>query len=178
MGCKEIWRLSVAILAVAVLTACIAGASSNSLPFEPTPEHLQKREMRTRMYEGISEASILSASAGVLQDLGFRIIESEPKLGVVIGDKVSDVHEDDILGFIFSIFTLSDDDYQKFWISIAVRPASTENDDNHYVSVTFQRIVWNDDNQIIRSGNLEAPELYQDFFDRLSKSVFLEAQGI
>ena len=186
MGWKEIRRLSGAVLAAAVLTACTGGASSTSTsrPFEPSPGHLQNREMRTKLYEGISEANILSACAGVLQDMGFSIEESETKLGVVTGEKISDASSknEDLITIIVSLLTLSDDepepDYQKYWISVAVRPASAGNAENHHVSVTFQRIVWNTDDEIMKRETLVVPEIYQDFFNRLSKSVFLEAQGI
>ena len=42
-----------------------------------TPKSLEKRRLQTRIYEGILEVDILAASAGVIQDLGFNIDESE-----------------------------------------------------------------------------------------------------
>ena len=145
--------------------------------------------MRTKLYEGISEANILSACAGVLQDMGFSIEESETKLGVVIGEKIVDIANSknegliDIIGSLLAAAYGFDDDepepdYQKYWISVAVRPASAGNAENHHVSVTFQRIVWNTDDEIMKRETLVVPEIYQDFFNRLSKSVFLETQGI
>ena len=85
------WRLTGAVLAVAVLTSCMAGSPQF---FEPTPEVLQNREMKTRNYEGISDVDILSASAAALQDLGFSIDESETKLGIIVGSKRSDASSD------------------------------------------------------------------------------------
>jgi hypothetical protein len=46
------------------------------------------------------------------------------------------------------------------------------------VRVTFSRIVWNDSNAVSKAERLEAPEMYQEFFDKLSKSLFLEEQKI
>jgi len=46
------------------------------------------------------------------------------------------------------------------------------------VRVTFQRIVWDEQGRVSRSESLEDPELYQEFFFKLSKAVFLEAHGI
>jgi hypothetical protein len=59
-----------------------------------------------------------------------------------------------------------------------VRPTSTANAGNHAVSVTFQRTVWDTDDKISKQETLEVSEIYQDFFERLSQSVFLEGQGI
>lgn len=46
------------------------------------------------------------------------------------------------------------------------------------VRVTFQRVVRNTQNQITICESLTDPQIYQEFFDKLSKSIFLEAQGI
>jgi hypothetical protein len=46
------------------------------------------------------------------------------------------------------------------------------------VRVTFQRTVWNQAGQMTRNESLDDPELYREFFFKLSKSVFLDAQGI
>ena len=70
------------------------------------------------------------------------------------------------------------DDYQKLWASIVIRPTSEDDDKTHYVRVTFQRIVWDTEGEIDRMQSLSEPEMYQKFFDLLSKSVFLEGQKI
>ena len=179
-------NLLLPLLAIMVLVLTSCGSSIPKGAFKLTPELLQKRVLKTRKYEGISEVDILSASAGVLQDLGFNIDESESKLGLIVGSKVRDATEigqevwwwTKALLLRWTAFTDETDDYQKFRASVVIRPISKDNDKTHYVSVTFQRIVWDTADKISKQETLNEPEIYQEFFDRLSKSVFLEGQKI
>ena len=49
--------------------------------------------------------------------------------------------------------------------------------DSFFVRVTFQRIVRRTDNSTYVE-TLGDAELYRDFFEKLSKAVFLEAQKV
>ena len=149
-----------------------------------SPESLERRTLQTRKYEGISESAILAASAGVMQDLGFNIDESETKLGVIVASKERDAREvvQVALSVFFKIMTFGGempyDKHQKLRVSLVVRPADENDDKKHFVRVTFQRTVWNTENQISRIEGLDQPEIYQEFFERLSKAVFLEGHKL
>ena len=184
------------------IMALIVVGCGSSLPrhiLRLTPDALQNRVLQTKKYEGISEADLFSASTGVIQDLGFIIDESETNLGLIVGSKDRDAPPDakqrtvQVLGTTFmtlavlmAVLTGQDmdgdinvptvDDYQRFWASIVIRPTSENDDNTHVVRVTFQRIVWNNEDKIARRESLDEPEMYQEFFDLLSKSVFLKGQ--
>ena len=160
-----------------VMALIVAGCGS-SLPkhlLRLTPDTLQNRVLQTRKYEGISEADLLSASTGVIQDLGFIIDESEINLGLIVGSKNRDAPPDatqrvvQVLGTIAAIMAAlggaenvdvpAVDDYQKLWASVVIRPTPEDNDKTHYVRVTFQRIVWNDKDEIDRMQSLEGQKI-------------------
>jgi hypothetical protein len=46
------------------------------------------------------------------------------------------------------------------------------------IRITIQRLVWDYANKLTRIDSVEEPKVYQVFFERLSKSIFLEAQQI
>ncbi len=152
-----------------------------------TPQSLEQRQIETRRYDGISERDLITASINLLQDLGFNFENSETELGTIIASKQRDSEKleasrTEFLSsmLLFSaIFPVRKD--QTTRVAIVVRPVFDSNGetiaDSHLVRVTFQSIVLRTDNNT--SGKtLSDPELYQGFFEKLSKSVFLEAQEI
>ncbi len=152
---------------------------------------LERKQLQTRRFEGISEDNLLSACNGVLQDLGFNLDESETDLGVLVASKQRDATNPwQVAGKIALAFMsalsgsspsdLAIDKAQKIRISLVARPASTsyEGDESHLVRITFQRIIWNTQGKITRREGIYDAEIYQEFFEKLSKAVFLEAEQI
>jgi hypothetical protein len=165
-----------------------------------SPDSLQQRQLQTRRVEGIDEKALLAASAGVLQDLGFNIDESETRLGVIVASKKrSAIDTADIItssletlavNMVFALVfgdnekegEINFDVTQKIRISIVTRPALDSSGqprkDAQVIRVTIQRFVWDDDGNLTHAESVEDPKVYQKFFDRLSKSIFLELQAI
>jgi len=174
---KNITLLFVFFCLAPYLTGCATTIPKEALQLSPTS--LEDRQIQTRHYEGSNENDILSASAGVLQDLGFQIDESETKLGVIVGSKERDATESGQVAAAVVVALLGGgsmpiDKKQKIKASLIVKPDK----DGHFVRITFQRLVWNTQNQLSKIEGLKEPEMYQEFFDRLSKSIFLEANRI
>ncbi len=172
------------ILLVAFLITGCAAIPPNT--FVVTPELLQQRQLETRRYDGIKEADLITASANVLQDLGFNLENSETKLGVLTASKQRDatVGGEVAVAIIVALLgggamAISKD--QTIRVSLVVRPVNDSNGkamtDNHFVRVSFQRLVRRTDNSVL-AQTLREPQLYQDFYERVSKSVFLEAHKI
>jgi hypothetical protein len=159
------------------LVACHSRIPSEALKLDS--ESLQKRQLQTRVFQTNDEAKVLAACSALLQDLGFTIEESESELGVIVGSKdrsavsAGKVVGSLLLGVLTGVYVPWDKN-QKMRACVITKPSGEEKK-NIAVRVTFQRIVWNTQNQITVREGLTEPEMYKEFFDKLSKSLFLEA---
>ncbi len=173
-------RLALVLLCLSLgFLGCVPRVPTDALSLQP--EALALRRLQTRRFDTTDEKEILRASLGVLQDLGFEIDESESKLGVLVASKDRDATDPMQItaGIAISVFAGGApppvDRNQKIRASLVTRVVSVH---ESQVRVTFQRTVWNTEGGISRAESLTDPELYQEFFSKLSKSLFLEAHGI
>jgi hypothetical protein len=178
-------------LATLVVVGCICALNGcTTIPKDAlvlSPDSLERRQLQTRRIEGIDEGKLLNATAEVLQDLGFNIDESETRLGVIVASKDrSAVHGGQVLGAVLLALLgggyTDVDKSQKIRVSVVTRPALGQDGkplpDTQLLRITIQRIVTNTSGMVTRVESIEKPEIYQEFFERLSKSVFLEVQQI
>jgi hypothetical protein len=147
-----------------------------------SPESLEQRQMQTRKYETKDEVKILTACAGLLQDMGFNIDESEANLGVISCSKMRSAVDagQQVAAIAVAVLVgtyVPTDKEQKMRASVVTRPIG-EHGEYTAVRVTFQRIVWNTQGQVTKCESISEPEIYQEFFEKLSKSIFLEAHSI
>ena len=171
---------ALALAAALVLSACATGIPPEALRINE--QTMAERQMQTRRFETTDEKMMLAAAAGLLQDLGFNLDESETRLGVVVGSKMRDATETaQVVGAVLIALLGGGpapiDRIQKMRASIVTRPIG---DNGEYVAVrvTFQRIVWRNDRSVSKAEALKDPAQYQEFFSKLSKAVFLEAHEI
>ena len=163
-----------------LLTLCGCEPKVPAEALHLTPETLEKRHLQTRRFETQNKAKLLKAGVGVLQDLGFNLDESETKLGVIVASKDRSAVElgQEALSFAYTLLTMSGrmetDRKQKIRASLVIRPQN----DQMVARITFQRIVWNSAEKVSKNEMIEDTKIYQEFFSKLSKSVFLEAHSI
>lgn len=174
---------------VALLFLCGCAATLPKGMLKLSDESLKSRQQQMRQYDTTDEAKILVASSTVLQDLGFNIDDSETELGFISTSKNADATNGGQLAGAFFLdmlaalggngsaaATKSCDKEQKVRACIIVK---LSNDNKKIiVRVTFQRIVWNQAGLVSRFETIKDEEMYQTFFDKLSKSIFLEEQKI
>ncbi|MEE8144343.1 MAG: hypothetical protein V3S23_08085 [Kiloniellales bacterium] len=175
---RRLSKLIVIGLAALMVAGCEASIPKEALQL--TPDSLARRQVQTRVFETTNEAELLAASAHLLQDLGFNLDESEVELGVVVASKDRDATEAGQVAASLLLALLGVampwDDEQKIRASIITRELKERN--GYAVRLTMQRIVWNTQNQISKTEPLDDPKMYQEFFAKLSKAVFLEAQEL
>ncbi|MBS0168948.1 MAG: hypothetical protein JSR62_01230 [Nitrospira sp.] len=184
------------LLATVVLPILAYGCAERTQPaefFQLTPESSANRAMQTRVFETATDRELLSASAAALQDLGFQIEESVGEVGFLRAAKERSAREYGQYRNRFFLWLLSlghvlipIDLHQKVAATIVARPLS-EDHARHEVRIIFYRVVWKGDGQADRNyippgeqkmEMIRDQEIYQQFFAKLSKAVFLEPHAI
>jgi len=168
------------------LIVLLAGCPSTTIPKDAltlSPSSLADRQLQSRVYEDVSEADILSASVGILQDLGAKITETETDLGLIVGEKMRDATDaGQVAGAIIVAILFGGpgtyDKQQKIKFSMVTAPVSTAKRNKRWlVRLTIQRIVWNTQNRVTRIEAVRDADIFQGFFEKLDKSLFLEQQS-
>ena len=150
--------------------------------FKLSESSLQDRQTQTRLYETTDEKALLSAGVGVLQDMGYTLDESDSSVGLITASKTVDATDTgQIVASIFIAALAGSqnavyDTEQKIRVSFVTYPSRSK--DGFIARATFQRVVWNSNGMISRVETLTENKLYEEYFDKLSKSVFLEGQKI
>mgnify|MGYP001171533613 FL=1 len=185
-------RTGACLISLVLLAGCVTHTEPAEL-FQLTAETSKHRAMQTRFFETPNEKELLSASAAVLQDLGFQVEESVREVGFLRATKERSAREygQYIQRALFLVLSFGKllspvDLHQKIAAGLITRPlnqAATRQE----VRIVFYRIVWKGDGQADRQyippgqqhmEMIRDPEIYQQFFAKLSKAVFLEAHTI
>lgn len=169
------------IMAVALLvlvTGCQTVIPPEALQL--SQQSLQERQAQTRRFNTNDEKKLLQAGAQTLQDLGFNIDESETEVGVIVGSKQRDATEAGqvagavVMAVLFGA-SVPVDENQTIRASLVTNPVGKN---ETALRVTFQRIVINTAGKVSKIESLGEPKMYQEFFDKVSQSVFLTANEI
>jgi hypothetical protein len=114
------------------------------------------RQIQARRYDMHDESGLMVATLGVLQDLGYTINETSAGAGLITGSK--------------------ERQGSRIRVSVVVRP--TADRAAMIARVSFQAIDVPVFGQQPQVQTITDAIIYQHFFERLSKSLFLEAHEI
>lgn len=184
MGSRWILRFYLILFFPALISGCATSVPKEALQL--SPESLKIRQLQTRRYD-TDEKTLMNASAALLQDLGYNIDETSMETGVITSSKHRDATTpSQIVGAVFiALLTgvpASVDRDQVIRASVVTRPVHADSNgsanDQTVVRVTFQRIVTNTQNQVTRQEGIVDEDIYREFFNKLSQSLFLEAHDL
>ena len=143
-------------------------------------DYLARRQMETARFETNDEETILSASAGVLQDLGFTLDETETKLGLITAYKNREASSAGARAAIIMLAAFSDskpvyDTEQKIYTTLV--STKSKESAGYNVRISFARVITNNLHET-RNEKIDDPKTYREFFDKLSQSLFLTAHEL
>lgn len=183
---------AVGVLLALSLSACV---SPNDVAMEVGAPPVLKgenastvslRALQSRRFDTLDEHRLMTASTQTLQDLGFTITESSLEVGLLVGSKQRDAEEaGQIAGQVFltllaalagSHHNPTWDEEQKIVVTLVTTPI--ENSKQIEARVSFDRRLTNNHGQLWRTELILDPPIYQEFFEKLSKGVFLEAHKL
>ncbi|MBS0180116.1 MAG: hypothetical protein JSR20_15275 [Nitrospira sp.] len=193
MGARVVAAIVAALGWPLVVSGCAQQRAQPAEFFQLTPESSANRAMQTRVFETPTDHELLSASAAALQDLGFQIEESVGEVGFLRAAKERSAREYGQYRNRFFVWLLTlghvlipIDLHQKIAATIVARPVA-EDHSRHEVRIIFYRVVWKGDGQADRNyippgeqqmEMIRDQDIYQQFFAKLSKAVFLEPHAI
>ena len=158
----------------------------------PTASHLLVRpegvsaqhEFQSRRLETADEKRVLAVCTALLQDMGFQVDEAAAALGVLSASKIRDANRltsgERIAvtvvswGLIAGVYTaplalflMGADSAKPVNIEVGITTRKTSHDGGQVsVNVVFKE----------NTTSINDPEVYREFFDHLSKALFLEAR--
>ncbi|MBF0247417.1 MAG: hypothetical protein HQL36_05025 [Alphaproteobacteria bacterium] len=152
--------LLIPLSAVAALSGCQQTTPTAALTTAMTAS--ETRQMTGRRFDINDERAVLTSIVQLLQDLGYKVGETDVKAGLVTGTKGAE----EVVTYYGSI------------IRVTVTTTPIRDKGGIQVRATFQDIVQARDPRYTYARSTVGPEVYQQFFDRLAQSLFLEAHDI
>lgn len=151
------------------------------------PVTLEARTLESRRYDNVSEKQIAAACIATLQDMGFNLDSSDVELGYVTASKSWTPNLTKRTDTGLSATPDNALYQERYRVTITLRHGvSNEASTSPYyvVRAVFQESKLSPPSHsggapIVMNGKtLIDPSIYQDFFKRLSKSLFVEGQAL
>jgi hypothetical protein len=179
-------RIVSSLLLIALLGGCAASIPEPALRLPEST--LEVRSIQTRTLAAPSEIDILTATIAVLQDMEFNIERIEKPLGVITASKITDADSaSEKTGLVFldilcalggggcdAMSTAQDD--QHITLTMVVLP-SLASDDEYTVRITIQRVIYDKMDRIKVLERIDDAATYQQIFDNLQKSLFIQVSA-
>jgi hypothetical protein len=157
----------IAVLSLlSLLTAC------QQAPPQPLKTQIQVREFQTRTFDTKKTDEVMSAVVEAFQDQGFMVKNVVPQVGLVSATREVEVENRDEA--FFKRFMLGQN---AVWSKNATIEATANVKTQGGITkirANFQEKILNNHGGVDAVNTIEDPKFYQDFFDKIGKSIFIE----
>ncbi len=172
------------LFATGLLSGCAATIPQDALRLPEST--LEVRSIQTRTLAAPSEIDMLTATIALLQDMEYNIERIEKPLGVITASKVTDADSaSEKTGLFFldllcavgggggcdAMSTAQDD--QHITLTMVVLPSLARSGE-YSVRITIQRVIYDKMDRIKVLERIDDAETYQQIFDNLRKSLFIQ----
>jgi hypothetical protein len=189
------WRTFAGLVLACCLPALTVAQQTRPQSMEPffqtNPTSAQDLAEQTRRFPVVDREAMMFASIGVLQDMGFKVSGGEQRFGLLLGEKTADVPGAGLTHAIGEaalitvtvllsvavgenlVMDLPEQVEQRIYVSLLV----SDEPDSELTSVriSLDRDMIYDHGGFI-PDHTELPLVYQEFFERLSKALYLEGE--
>jgi hypothetical protein len=148
------------IIALLLLSGCQTTSDQNAGFYAPLSS-AQQRQLDSRRFDTSDEERVLTAIVDLLQDLGFKVGETNLQTGIISGSK----------GY--------ERGRRRYGSDIRITATtSLSKTSGIVVRATFQDIKTSKAPRFYKGEPVTDPAVYRRFFDKLAQSLFLEAHSI
>jgi len=148
----------------------------SQVPPQPLKTQLEVREFQTRTFDTNKTDEVMSAVVEAFQDQGFMVKNVVPQVGLVSATREIDV-EDKGQAFFQTFMFGQNAVWGKNAMIEATATLKTIGNKTK-VRTNFQEKVMNNRGGVDTVLTIENPKFYQDFFDKVGKSIFIEKQKL
>jgi hypothetical protein len=163
-------QLALGFVCCIFFSSCTFQQSDSSLITQ-----LQVREMQTRDIDTSDMKLVIKSMMNVLQDEGFIIKNVVPEAGLLCAEKNVDT-ENIALAILSSSMNRN-----ARWEKQQIREASaniSEFGTKTRIRINFQNKILDNEGQLRGVKSVTDPKVYQDFFEKVSKGIFIQEQNI
>ena len=162
-------RIILVLLVAVTFAGCTWGSSA------PPKTQLEIRELQTRALDTKDQRLVMKAVLAVLQDDGYAIKNADKDLGFISASK-----DIDLGGGPLWIWGTSGKNASR-WKKLRVLEATvniTEAGAQTRVRLSLQQKIMDNLGGVVEAGPVNDPNVYQDFFVKVDKGLFLQKENL
>lgn len=160
----------------AIVAAALSLAGCVSMAPGTQQSQLQVREYQTRTFDTSDQKKVMKALLGALQDDGFNVSQANTDLGLLSAQKEVNVR-DEGAAVLATLLAGNNATYQNNAIMEATANVSAFGQQTRVRLNVVQKVMDNKGG-VMDVEPVTDPKFYQDFFETVSKSLFIQHEKL